>query len=64
MAAALQSASAGAGPILLRIQANAGHGGADRVEEAVEESVDLYSFLMATFGMQPREATEGKEAQP
>lgn len=53
MAAALQAANSAPSPILLRIQANAGHGGADRVEEAVEESVDLYSFLMATFGMQP-----------
>jgi prolyl oligopeptidase len=53
MAAALQAANTSEAPILLRIEAQAGHGGSDKVKEEVAESVDLYSFLMGTFGMSP-----------
>jgi prolyl oligopeptidase len=41
-----------AAPALLRIEANAGHGGADQVAKAIESSVDLYSFLFDVLGMQ------------
>jgi prolyl oligopeptidase len=51
MAAALQTHTKGTAPILLRIEAQAGHGGADLVKEQVAENVDMYSFLMARFGM-------------
>jgi prolyl oligopeptidase len=51
MAAALQTYTKGTAPILLRIEAQAGHGGADLVKEQVAENVDMYSFLMARFGM-------------
>jgi prolyl oligopeptidase len=33
-------------PVLLRIEKNAGHGGADLVKQAVESSVDRLSFLL------------------
>ncbi len=49
MAAALQAA--GPQPVLLRIEANAGHGGADLVSSAVAESVDQYAFLFSRLGM-------------
>jgi prolyl oligopeptidase len=39
-------------PALLRIEANAGHGGADQVAKAIESSVDLYSFLFQQLGVQ------------
>jgi prolyl oligopeptidase len=51
MAAALQDAGDGETPALLRIEAHAGHGGADRVRSAVETWTDIYAFLFATLGM-------------
>jgi prolyl oligopeptidase len=48
--AAVQAASPTPEHTLLRIERNAGHGGADLVSQAVESSVDLYSFLFATIG--------------
>ena len=46
MAAALQAASTG-GPVLLRIERNAGHGGADQIKSAVQQSADVYAFALA-----------------
>jgi prolyl oligopeptidase len=48
-AAALQHASTG-GPVLLRIERNAGHGGADLLRAFVEQATDEYSFLLAELG--------------
>jgi prolyl oligopeptidase len=45
-AAELQAASTG-GPVLLRIERNSGHGGADLVKAAVEEGADRYAFALA-----------------
>jgi prolyl oligopeptidase len=45
-AAALQSASAG-GPVLLRIEKNSGHGGADLIKAAVEKGADQIAFALA-----------------
>lgn len=53
MAAALQHAQGGDAPILLRIERDAGHGGADRVAARVAESVDVWAFLMHRFGLTP-----------
>jgi len=50
MTAALQAASSG-GPVLLRVEAHAGHGGADQVSAAVATGVDYYSFLLDQLGM-------------
>ncbi len=46
MAAALQALSSG-GPILLRIERNAGHGGADLQRAWVERFADEYAFALA-----------------
>ncbi len=51
MVAELQTASAGQHPILLRVEKHAGHGGADLVKQAVEQSADAYAFLMRELGM-------------
>ncbi|WP_437296395.1 prolyl oligopeptidase family serine peptidase [Sorangium sp. So ce426] len=52
-AAALQSVSAG-GPVLLRIERNAGHGGADLIKSAVAKGADQISFaLWATSAQAP-----------
>jgi prolyl oligopeptidase len=53
MAAALQAASTGDGPVLLRIERNAGHGGADLVKSFVEQYTDFYAFLFDQFGLTP-----------
>ncbi len=45
-AALLQSASTG-GPVLLRIEKHAGHGGADLVKAAVAERADEYAFALS-----------------
>jgi prolyl oligopeptidase len=49
--AALQWASAGDGPVWLRIQANAGHAGVDQVKQKIEQNADTYAFLMWQLGM-------------
>ena len=43
--AALQAATAGPAPVWLRIERNAGHGGADLVKQQVERAADQYAFL-------------------
>jgi prolyl oligopeptidase len=48
-AAALQAGSMG-GPVLLRIEQHAGHGGADLVRAAVEEYADEYAFALTQLG--------------
>jgi prolyl oligopeptidase len=51
-AAALQAATASDAPIWLRIQTNAGHSGADVVNQRVDQNADTYAFLMWQLGMQ------------
>jgi prolyl oligopeptidase len=61
MAAALQAAQgANNRAILLRIEKHSGHGGADLVKQAVEQSADAYTFLMHELGMTPAGATASK----
>jgi prolyl oligopeptidase len=45
LAAVLQAHQAGGAPILLRIERNSGHGGADLVKQQVERSADSLGFL-------------------
>jgi prolyl oligopeptidase len=49
LAAVLQAAQTGSGRILLRIERNAGHGGADLVRSQVERSADVLGFLDAVL---------------
>jgi prolyl oligopeptidase len=53
MAARLQSASAGSGPILLRLETQAGHGAGKPRAKVLDEVTDIYSFLFAQLGMKP-----------
>jgi len=48
-AAALQARSTG-GPVLLRIQEHAGHGGADKIQALVDERADAYAFALSQVG--------------
>jgi prolyl oligopeptidase len=50
-AAAVQWATSSGLPVWVRVEKNAGHGGADLVKKAVESSVDNYSFLAAQLGV-------------
>ena len=51
--AAVQNASGSGAPVLLRVERNAGHGGADMVKQWVQSTADQYAFVMERFGMLP-----------
>jgi prolyl oligopeptidase len=50
--AAVQNSGSGA-PALLRIEAHAGHGGADQVAKAIEQSADQWAFFFDRLGGTP-----------
>jgi prolyl oligopeptidase len=52
MTAALQAATTSGLPVMLRTNANAGHGFSTDKDEALEEIADMFSFLFAELGMQ------------
>ena len=45
LVAQIQQVSDGTTPVLLRIEKNAGHGGADLVKQQVEQTADMYAML-------------------
>jgi prolyl oligopeptidase len=45
-AAALQAAQVGPEPVLLYIEKSSGHGGGPTVTQAIEQSADIYAFLV------------------
>ncbi|KAB2901564.1 MAG: S9 family peptidase [Kofleriaceae bacterium] len=49
--ALVQHATTSDRPALLRIEKNAGHGGADLVRQQVEANADMYAFLIQQLGM-------------
>ena len=49
--AAVQHATSSSAPALLRIERNAGHGGADLVKQKVEQTADTYAFLIEQLAM-------------
>ena len=51
MIAELQAATTSGLPVLLRTNANAGHGVSTDKDEALEERADIYSFLFAQLGI-------------
>jgi prolyl oligopeptidase len=51
--AMVQGATKGKGTAWLRIEMNAGHGGADQVAKSIESSVDQLAFLFSTLGVTP-----------
>ena len=52
-AAALQAAQGGSNPILIRIDTKSGHG-ASSTTKAIEQTADIYSFLMDNLGVNPK----------
>jgi prolyl oligopeptidase len=51
--AAIQAASTSGHPAILRIERNAGHGGADMRKASVENQADTFAFLFDQLGMEP-----------
>ncbi len=49
--AAMQAAQAGDAPILIRIETKAGHGAGKPTSKQIEETADIYGFLVKNLGM-------------
>jgi len=43
MAAALQAATSSTNPILLRVEAQSGHGGGDQVKKTIDYGTDIWA---------------------
>lgn len=57
MVAALQAATSSPNPILLRVETQGGHGGADQVIKRIAKGTDIWGFLIHELGAQtPGEA--------
>lgn len=54
MTARLQAAQKGKAPILLRTSADSGHGGDTKLDERIEQTVDMFAFLFTNLGVKPR----------
>lgn len=50
-AARLQECQAGKAPVLIRIESKAGHGGGKPLSKLMEETADIYGFIMYNMGM-------------
>ena len=50
-AARLQECQAGKAPVLIRINSKAGHGGGKPLSKVMEETADIYGFIMYNMGM-------------
>ncbi len=50
-AARLQECNAGANPTIIRIESKAGHGGGKPTSKQIEETADIWSFVMYNLGM-------------
>jgi prolyl oligopeptidase len=57
--AAIQHANGGDAPVLLRVERNAGHGGADLITRSVHEWADIYAFLTWTLKLPYELETRG-----
>lgn len=55
MAARLQEADSGGGPILLSVRSASGHGGGTTITTQIEQESDEWAFLMNELGMRPPE---------
>jgi prolyl oligopeptidase len=52
-AAAMQAAQSGPEPILLDIEKSSGHGGGPTVSQVIEQTADIYAFLVDRLGIRP-----------
>jgi len=51
-AATMRAAQAGEAPVLIRIETKAGHGAGKPISKTIEESADIWAFLMKSLGME------------
>ena len=51
LAATMQANASGTNPILLRVERKAGHGGGKPTTKVINETADVYTFLMKVFKM-------------
>lgn len=51
-AATIQAAQAGDAPTLIRIETKAGHGAGKPISKQIEETADIYAFLVKSLGME------------
>jgi prolyl oligopeptidase len=56
-AAALQEKHRGENPVLIRIAVKSGHG-ASSTEKAIEETTDVFAFLLHNLGVTPTFSTK------
>lgn len=61
-AAALQHAQAGPAPILLDVEQSSGHGGGPALTQAIQQTADIYAFLVRNLGMSVPDAGSGGTA--
>jgi prolyl oligopeptidase len=54
-AAAMQVAQSGPQPILLYIEKSSGHGGGPTVSQMIEQTADIYAFLVDRLGIRPNQ---------
>ena len=47
----MQECQAGKAPVLIRIDKNAGHGGGKPLSKQLEETADIYSFILYNMGL-------------
>ena len=52
--ATLQASDTGDAPKLIRIETNAGHGSGKPISKVIEETTDIYAFIMYNLGMKVR----------
>ena len=62
--ALVQAKAAGPGTSLLRIEAHAGHGGADRVDQAVLSAADTYAFLFQALKVPSPGSNRSPDGRP
>ncbi len=54
-AAAMQAAQSGPEPILLYVEQSSGHGGGSTISQVIEQTADIYAFLVDRLGIRPDE---------
>ena len=52
-AAAMQAAESAPEPILRYIEKSSGHGGGPTVSQVIEQTADIYAFLVDRLGIRP-----------
>ena len=62
MTAALQAATRGPNPILLRVETQSGHGGGDQVSKTIQYGADIWGFLIHELGATPPTEAPDKDA--